>query len=370
MTVPSPSTMPAPGILNRPEGDNSEWLARHNEDVIDPELPICDPHHHLWDFDGFRYLLPELLSDLSSGHKVCATVAVECAAMYRADAPVALKALGEVEFLNGVAAMSASGRYGPTRVCDGIVGFADLTLGAAVEDVLERQRAAGGGRLRGIRHVNAFDASQSVRRSHTLPPPGLLGEARFREGFASLNRLGLTFDAWMYHTQIDELTSLARAYPAQPIVIDHVGGPLGIGPHAGKRDEVFTAWAASMRELATCPNVHVKLGGLGMKVAGFGFHERSQPPASAELAALWRPYIETCIEAFTPQRCMFESNFPVDKASASYRVVWNAFKRITAGAAPAEKSGLFHDTAVTFYGLRQDPHSRPAAHGGGSAKKD
>ena len=339
------------GVSNRPEGDNSAWLALQPEEVLEPGLPICDPHHHLWDFESHRYLLPELLCDLNSGHNIRSTVFIECTSMYRASGPDALRPVGETEFVNGVAAMSASGRYGATHACAGIVGFADLSRGSSVEAVLEAHLAAGGGRFRGIRHVSAYDASDAIRPSHTAPPPQLLGEPRFREGFARLGALGLSFDAWLYHSQISELTDLARAFPAQPIVLDHVGGPLGIGPYVGRRDEIFPQWRQSIRVLAECPNVRVKLGGLGMKIIGYEFHKRARPPGSEELADLWRPYMETCIEAFTPQRCMFESNFPVDKVSGSYRVVWNAFKRLASGASESEKAALFHETAATFYRL-------------------
>ncbi len=339
------------GVSNRPGGDNSAWLSRRQEAVLEPDLPICDPHHHLWDFETHRYLLPDLLADLNSGHNVRSTVFIECTAMYRAAGPEAFRPVGETEFVNGAAAMSASGCYGPALCCAGIVGFADLSAGAGVEAVLEAHLAAGGGRFRGIRHSNAFDPSDAIRRSHTDPPPHLLRETGFREGFARLHALGLTFDAWLYHPQIQELTELAQAFPDQSIVLDHVGGPLGIGPYTDKRDEIFSQWRRSIRALAQCPNVYVKLGGLGMKITGYGFHKRPQPPGSEELAEMWRPYIETCIEAFTPQRCMFESNFPVDKVSASYQVYWNVFKRLASGASASEKAMLFHDTAAKFYGL-------------------
>jgi L-fuconolactonase len=340
------------GVSNRPEGDNSTWLAMQPEAVLEPALPICDPHHHLWDFEAHRYLLPDLLADTASGHAVRSTVFIECTAMYRADGPEELRSLGETEFVNGAAAMAASGRYGAVKACAGIVGFADLGLGARVEGILEKHIAVGGGRFKGIRHISAFDASGAIRRSHTFPTPTLLAEAKFREGFGRLYKLGLTFDAWLYHPQIPELIALAKAFPDQPIVLDHVGGPLGIGPYAGKREEIFPTWQKAVRELARCPNVVMKLGGLGMKIIGYDFHKRPRPPGSEELATLWRPYIETCIEAFTPKRCMFESNFPVDKVSGSYRVYWNTFKRLAAGASPAEKAALFHDTAVQFYSLK------------------
>jgi len=179
----------------------------------------------------------------------------------------------------------------------------------------------------------------------------MLVDPKVREGFAVLGRLGLTFDAWCYHTQLGELIDLARAFPDQRIVLDHVGGAIGLGRYKGKRDEVFAQWSGRIKELATCPNVHIKLGGLGMRMFGFDVHERTEPPSSQTLAGLWRPYIETCIAAFSPQRAMFESNFPVDKGSGSYQVFWNAFKRIAAGAAASEKAALFSGTATRFYGL-------------------
>ncbi len=341
------------GVSNRPTGDNSAWLAMQPEETLEPELPICDPHHHLWDFEAHRYLLPELLEDLNSGHNVRSSVFIECTAMYCAEGPEELRPLGETEFVNGAAAMSASGRYGPRRACAAIVGFAELGLGAPVEAVLEAHMAGGGGRFSGIRYISAYDPSGAIRPSHTNPTPQLLGEARFREGFAVLRKLGLTFDAWLYHPQIPDLTELARAFPDQPIVLDHVGGPLGIGPYEGKRDEIFPQWREAIVALAECPNVHIKLGGLGMKISGYGFHKRERPPGSEELAGQWRPYMETCIEAFTPMRCMFESNFPVDKVSGSYNVYWNAFKRLASGASAEEKARLFHDTAASFYKINQ-----------------
>jgi L-fuconolactonase len=332
-------------------GVDPGWLAQRQEEIIDPALPICDPHHHLWDFPGHRYLLPELLADAGSGHAVEHTVFVECTAFYRAGGPEALRPVGEIEFVNGAAAMAASGRYGELRACAGIVGYADLTQGAAVEPVLAAHVAAGNGRLRGIRHAAGWDASDDVQNSHTQPPPELFRRSDFRAGFARLRQFGLSFDVWLYHPQLAEVTELARAFPDQPMVLDHVGGPLGIGPYAGKRDEVFAAWRDAIRTLAQCPNVYVKLGGLGMKICGFEFHKRATPPGSEELAALWRPYIETCIAAFGPERAMFESNFPVDKVSCSYAVLWNAFKRLAAGASAAEKALLFRDTAMRFYRL-------------------
>jgi L-fuconolactonase len=329
-----------------------EWLDRRREEVIEADLPIVDPHHHLVDRpETGRYLLPELLADLGTGHNITATVYLEWLSMHRAQGAAELRPVGEIEFANGVAAMSASGTYGKSRVCAGIVGHADLTLGAAVEKVLEAMIVAGGGRFRGIRFISATHPDQATWGSLVARPEGLLKDKRVREGFARLAPLGLGFDAWMYHTQLGELVDLARAFPETPIVLDHVGGAIGLGRYAGKRDEVFAEWSGRIRELAGCPNVHIKLGGLGMRMFGFTLHAGELPPSSEELATAWRPYIETCIGAFGPERAMFESNFPVDKGSCAYAALWNAFKRIAAGCSAAEKQALFAGTATKFYRL-------------------
>ncbi len=328
-----------------------DWLDRVKEPILEPDLPIVDPHHHLWDRPGWRYLLDDLLADTNAGHNIVGTVFVQCRAMHRADGPEALKPVGETEFVNGVAAMVASGGYGNSKICAGIVGNTDFRLGAGVQPVLEAHIRAGGGRFRGIRHISAWDADPSVGNPGYAPPQGMLGHADFRDGFSRLAPMGLSFDAWLYHTQIDELTSLARAFPDTQIVLDHVGGPLAIGAYAGKRDAVFPVWAASIRKLAECPNAHVKLGGLGMRINGYDFHEKSDPPTAQTLADAWRPYIETCIEAFGASRCMFESNFPVDKGSYSYAAYWNACKILAKGASADEKSDLFSRTAARFYRL-------------------
>ncbi|HLH73028.1 MAG TPA: amidohydrolase family protein, partial [Chloroflexota bacterium] len=322
-----------------------------HEEILEPELPIIDPHHHLWDRPsrGSRYLLDELLADLNTGHNIVATVFIQCRSMHRADGPEELRPVGETEFVNGIAAMSASGGYGPTRICAGIVGHADLRLGAQVQTVLEAHIRAGGDRFRGIRHIVAWDADPETLNPGNPAPPGLLADRAFREGFARLAPLDLSFDAWLYHPQINELTDLARAFPDTRIVLNHVGGPLGIGSYAGHRDEVFAIWRRSIRELAGCPNVSVKVGGLGMRINGFGFEDAPAPPSSETLAVAWRPYVETCLEAFGTNRCMFESNFPVDKGSYPYAAYWNACKRLTRSASPDEKADLFQRTAARFY---------------------
>jgi len=347
MQTATPGAAISPHLPVRPE-----WLDRRREEIIEPDLPIVDPHHHLVDRpETGRYLMPDLLADLGAGHNITTTVYLEWLSMYRAEGPVEWRPVGEVEFANGVAAMTASGTYGKTRVCAGIVGHTDLALGARVEKVLEAMIAAGGGRFRGIRFITASHPDQAAWGSPIIRPAGLLTDPRVREGFARLAPLGLSFDAWMYHTQLGELVELARAYPETQIVLDHVGGAIGLGPYAGRRDEVFTEWSLRIRELSACLNVHVKLGGLGMRMFGFTHHTGELPPSSEELADAWRPYIETCIAAFGPERAMFESNFPVDKGSCDYAALWNAFKRITAGCSAAEKAALFAGTATKFYRL-------------------
>jgi predicted TIM-barrel fold metal-dependent hydrolase len=338
---------------------NHAWLAQTAEEPLEPDLPICDPHHHLWDRQSGRvaprYLLDEILEDTTGGHRVVSTVFIECGAMYRSGGPEALRPVGETEFVNGIAAMSASGLYGKTRVAAGIVGTADLRLGDAVAAVLDAQLAAGGGRFRGIRRAAAWDPDAAVPSHRTRPGQGLFLRDDFRAGFAHLAPRGLTFEAWCYHHQIPEVTALARAFPATTIILNHFGGPLGVGPYAGKAAEVHAQWRASIAELATCPNVVAKLGGINMEMNGFGWHERPRPPGSRELAEATRNYYEFTIEKFGPERCMFESNFPVDKASCSYAVLWNAFKRLTAGFTATEKAALFHDTAARVYRLGESP---------------
>jgi L-fuconolactonase len=335
------------GSVVRPDND---WLARQVvEEILEPELPIVDPHHHLWDRAGHRYLLDELLADTGSGHRVIATVFVDCMAFYRASGPVEFKPVGETEFANGVAAMAASAVYGATLACAGIVSFADLTRGAAAGEVLQAHIAAGNGRFRGIRHAGGWDASPEIRNSHTHPPQGLYADPAFRAGFALLAPLGLSFEAWQYHPQLAEVIDLARAFPETAIVLNHVGGPLGIGPYAGRSDQTFKAWRQGIHALAGCPNVTVKLGGLGMQLGVFDLHRRATPPNSIEIAAAWRPWIEACIEAFGAGRCMFESNFPVDKISSGYAVLWNAFKRLAVGASTDDKTALFSGTASRVY---------------------
>jgi len=343
------------------------------ETILEPDLPIVDPHHHLWDHrsyatppsasgapehpfmtaiaDARRYLLDELLADTGSGHKVMATVFVECGAMYKADGPVEMRVVGETEFVNGVAAMSASGLYGETRACAGIVSRADLLLGDGVKPVLEAHVAAGGGRFRGIRNSASFEADKDVLGPLNRVEAGLYLSDDFRKGFRHLAPMGLSFDAWLLEPQLPDVIDLARAFPDTTIVLDHVGTPLGRASYEGRLAERFDVWKANIGELAKSQNVVVKLGGLAMAFCNFPSFLAEPRAASEQLAAEWGPYIETCIEAFGPQRCMFESNFPVDMGSCSYATLWNAFKRIAKGCSADEKAALFSGTATKTYRL-------------------
>jgi predicted TIM-barrel fold metal-dependent hydrolase len=337
----------------RNDADLAAWLAkRPREAALEPELPIIDPHHHFWDAPARgRYLLPDLLADIGGGHNIVSTVFLECRAMYRKDGPRHMAAVGEVEFVVGQAAMSASGGFGPCRVAEVIIGGGDLTLGAkAVRELMEAEIVAAGGRLRGMRHGVAWDEHPEIYSYASRPVPlHQVMDPKFREGFAQLAPLGLSFESWQYHPQLPDAIDLARSFPDTSIILNHVGGILGVGPYAGRRQEEFARWQANINDLAKCPNVTCKLGGLGMVNVGYDYHERDIPPSSEDLAAGWRPYVEHCIEAFGPNRCMFESNFPPDKQSGGYTELWNAFKRITASASADEKKALYSGTAARVY---------------------
>lgn len=352
-------------MLSRPEASP--------EPIIEPDLPIVDAHHHLWFMpeaalaameaqdsitaralapvyrEHARYLLDEFLADLKSGHNVRASVFVDCHAMYRATGPEAMKSVGEVEFVNGIAAMAASGLFGDVQVCAGIVGGVDLRLGEAAEEVLRAHLRAGGGRYRGIRGGGIlFDEDSKILGGGAAQ---VLLDAQFRAGFKFLKPLGLSFDVLLFEPQLPELIDLARAFPETQIILNHVGVPVGVGRYAGRREERFEVWRKRMRILSQSPNVAVKLGGLGIPFGGFKSYRASPSFSSEQLAQEWKPYIETCIEAFGAHRCMFVSNFPVDSTVGSYAVLWNAFKRLAAGASKDEKTALFSATATRVYRL-------------------
>jgi predicted TIM-barrel fold metal-dependent hydrolase len=318
--------------------------------VIEPNRRIIDAHHHLWARPGKpRYLIEEYAADLATGHNIVGTVYVECHSMYRAGGASEFRPVGKVEFANGVAAMSASGGYGPTAICAAIVGNVDLRLGAQAGAVLEAELSAGSGRFRGIWHVTAWDEERAVAGPLADNPSHLLADAQFREGFACLEPFGLSFDAMVFHPQIGELRDLARAFPATTIVVNHCGGPLAVGRFASRRAQPFADWRRAILELGCEPNVTMQVGGLATRLLGTQFEDRPRPPSSEEAAAVWAPYFETCVEAFGPDRCMVESNFPPDKRQCSYQVVFKALKRIVAQYNEAEKDALFRGTAARTY---------------------
>lgn len=302
---------------------------KDKEQIINPGLPICDAHHHLWDRPGDRYLVEEFLKDTGGGHRIAKSVFIGCKTMYRQDGPPKMQPVGETEFIERI---TAPAQKSATKVAAGIVSFADLSLGAAVAPVLEAHVAAGKRRFRGIR---------------TSRPQG---NPKWREGFACLEKYNLSFDAWQTGT-LAEVADLAKAFPATTIILNHLGGPFGIGPVSEKRDEVISEWRRGLAALAACPNVVIKLGGLGMRSFGFGWAERPTPADSVELARRMAPYYLECIEKLGTGRCLFESNFPVDRVSYSYTAMWNAFKRIVKDFSPYEQSALFFDNAVRVYRL-------------------
>lgn len=332
---------------------NDAWLDLVREEALEPDLPICDTHHHLWDHrEGrvdARYLMDDVQRDMQTGHNIVSSVFIECRAMYSADGPEEMKPVGEVEFVNGIAAMAASGLYGKTRVAAGIMGFAELRLGSRAKGVLEALMAAAPQRFRGIRRTGAYDPDPRATRTRE---PQLYLDKSFREGFAELASLGLVFEAVVRHPQLSDVVDLARAFPDTTIVLNHLGCIVGIGAYAGRRAEIFETWKKSIAELAQCPNIVMKLGGINMDYSGFGWHERPKPPSSDELCAATGRYYEAAIAHFGPDRCMFESNFPVDKISCSYPVLWNAFKKMTKDYSADERAKLFHDTAVRVYRLQ------------------
>ena len=343
---------------------NDAWLAKAPaEEVIDPDLPIIDTHHHLWvrtgggargeawDVPAYRYLIDEFLADCNTGHNVIGSVFLQCHSMYRKDGPEQMRPVGETEFVAGIAAMSDSGGYGKTKVAAGIVGFADLTAGDWVTPVLEAHIRAGGGRFRGVRHSCGYDPDPIIGNSAPDIQPGLYLRDDFRAGMKALSALGLSLDAWGFHPQMADITDLARAFPATNIVMGHCGGPLGYGPYNGKADEVFANWKKTTVELAKCPNVTIKLGGMMMRLAAYDYMGLDAPPSSAQLADHWRPYIETCIELFGADRCIAESNFPVEKMGIGFAALFNALKRLASGCSLDEKKAIFAGTARRVYRL-------------------
>jgi predicted TIM-barrel fold metal-dependent hydrolase len=332
-----------------------EWLALTPEPTLEPALPICDPHHHLWEFRPEpvhyqRYLLPDLLEDITSGHNVRATVFIEVKARYRTDGPEEMWPVGEVEFVEGVATENARAQDGRAQVAAAIIGYADLKLGEQVAPVLDAMQAASPTRFRGVRHSVGWDPSPELVNREIQ---GVLASDQYRAGARELARRGLCLENSLYHPQLAELAAFARAIPDLPIILNHIGGLVRIGAYANRDDAVLPAWRQGLATVAACPNVYMKLGGVGQRRFGFDWHARAQPIGSEELAEALAPLMQYCIEQFGPDRCMFESNFPVDKVSYAYNVVYNAFKRLSKGYSAAERAAMFHDTAVRVYRVGQ-----------------
>jgi len=327
--------------------ERHNWLRLRIEEPVDAAQPIIDPHHHLWERSTSTYLAPELVADANRGHNITHTVFVECSVHYDEGAAPELAPVGETRFIADEAAQVAE--LGSTRLA-GIVGFVDMRLGAAVEEVLHAHETAGDGLFRGVRHGTNWSHFDAIRNGHHHPTEGLLADADFRDGVATLARLGHSFDAWLYFDQLDELADLAQAIPGCSIVLDHLGGPLGIGPHAHDRDAMLTAWAQGMQAVSACPNVVVKIGGIGMEhYFGMGWAELAAPPTSDVVAAYWADVVHRTIDLFGPDRCMFESNFPVDRQTLPYTVLWNAFQKLAQRYSESEQHALFQATAARVY---------------------
>ena len=330
----------------RPEPPSQAWLDSVVEDVVDPDAPIIDPHHHLWPKGGsLPYGLADLEADLGSGHHVVDTVFVECGAAYDRGAGDAFAPVEETTFVTGEAERS------DRSVMGGIVAHADLRDGSNLDAVLDAHEAAGNGRFRGIRHAGSHALHPEVLTIPGRAPAGLYADAAFRSGVARLGERGLTYDTWHYHYQNRDFLELARAVPGTTMVLDHFGTPLGVGPYQSQREQIFQQWTTDIDDISSCENVVAKIGGLAMPDNGFGWHTAERPPTSDEfIEAQGRYYLHT-IEQFGPERCMFESNFPVDRSSLSYRTVWNAFKKLVADFSADERDAMLRGTAARVYRL-------------------
>lgn len=326
------------------------WLAGTVEAAIEPGLEIVDAHHHLWEADtGYgRYTLDDLRLDTDAGHNVVETVFIDCGSGYRTDGPEHLRPIGETEYVAGCA--GRSDRSAGAKIT-AIVGHADLTLGSAVTEVLEAHVEAAGGRFKGIRHSGARLDDAAVPTSRTQPPVNLYAQEDFRAGARSLGAMGLSYEAWQYHPQLPMVAELARAVPELNIVVNHIGGPAGVGSYAGRRSEVLEDVRRDLAPLAELDNVYVKLGGIGMSRYGTDWLPVGRPPTSDEVAGEWGDILKWCIEAFGPARSMFESNYPVDGETTAYGVLWNAFKKVSTGYSETERADLFAGTARRFYRL-------------------
>ena len=329
-----------------------DWIARAEpEEVLLPDLPIVDTHHHLWVRPGYPYLVPELAADIATSHNVVATVFADCGAFYRASGPEHLKPVGETEFVVGQAAQSASGLYGRARIAEAMFGYADLKRGDAVRGVLEAHAQASNGRFRGVRFQANWDSSGQIRGGAPATGPHLLIEDRVLAGLRVLADMRMVLDVYVFFTQLDDVVAAARAVPDLTIVLNHCGGPLGYGPYAENQDEHYRTWKRGVLAVAQQPNVLCKLCGVLNRSASWDYLHAERPATSQQIAEAWRQWIEPCIEAFGPDRCMFESNYPVEKVGVTYTALWNAYKRLTMNASEQEKQALFSGTGARTYGI-------------------
>ena len=335
--------------MTEPTPGSQAWLDLVAEPIIDPERPIVDPHHHLWERANSTYSLAELWADTDSGHNVTKTVFLECTASYREDGPEHLKSVGETEFVQRIAAASNKGHDDQARIA-GIVSHTDLAS-SLLDEALDAHEEAGQGLFRGIRHSGARDPHPEVLRIPGRAPEGLYQSAEFRAGVARLGARGLTYDTWHYHHQNANFAELAAAVPDTTMILDHFGTPLGVGTYADQRESIFSKWQDDIARIAECPNVVAKLGGMAMPDNGFGWHERPAPATSDEFVEAQGRYYHHTIACFGADRCMFESNFPVDRWSLSYPVLWNALKKIAADYSSSEQDAMFEGTAARVYRL-------------------
>lgn len=331
--------------------DNHDWLLAVEEDIIEPDRPIIDPHHHLWHRRaGADYLLDDLWGDTDAGHAIKKTVFIECHAEYRSDGPEHLRSVGETEFVAELARQSRDGGPGRAEIA-AIVAHTDLRRGADLDEALEAHAEAAEGLFRGIRQSGAHEGEEDYLFIKPRQPQGIYRDPAFQRGVAHLGRKDLTYDTWHYHHQNRDFIKLAQAAPDTAIILDHFGTPLGVGPYAGRREEIYRQWKEDIAAIAKCENVFAKLGGLAMPDNGFGWNLQDRPPSSDEFVAAQKRYYLHTLDCFGPDRCMFESNFPVDKWSLSYHVLWNGLKKMVADFSEAEKSKLFYDTAARVYRL-------------------
>ena len=330
-----------------------DWLDKVKEAPVEPDYPVIDPHHHLWLSNHrreFAYPIEDLGKDVRTGHNILATVFIQCLSMYRETGPEHLKPVGETEWIDSIATDFGSRNPQDAKLCAGIVGHVDFRLSEHVDEALEAHKSASA-RFRGIRQGASWSDDAEITQNRVIGQQHLYMDPAFRKGFSRLSKHDLTFDAWLFHDQLPELSDLARAFPDTRIALDHIGAPLGLGRWANQKEQVFADWKKSIKALAALPNMHVKLGGTVMPMFGFNWESRPLPPSSDELVKAVGHFFEVAIEAFTPARCMFESNFPVDKIACAYVPLWNSFKKIAARYSASEKADLLHGTAKRFYHL-------------------